>query len=61
MNFAQFHSCKAGGKSPFFPQWEVAGVKQSLGSKNNGINVKYISAIIFISLIPKNIVCAMIQ
>ena len=42
MNLALFHACKAGKKSTFFVQWEVAGIKQSLGSKNNGVNVSYI-------------------
>ena len=47
MNLDFFHAFKAGQKSPLFSQWGVVGPKQSLGSRNEGDNVRYISTIIF--------------
>ena len=47
MNLTLFHACKAGRKSTFSPQWEVARIKQSLGSKNNSDNLSQIYAIVF--------------
>ena len=41
MNLALLHACKARQKSPFFADWGVAELKQSLGSKNNGENLIY--------------------
>ena len=52
MTLTLFHTCEAGQKSQLFAQWGVARLKQSLGSKSNGGNVGYISAIIFAPAIP---------
>ena len=48
MNLAPFYACKAEQKSTFVCSLGSSGNKKSLGSKNNGGNVSYIYAIIFI-------------